>query len=101
MILTVKRLFDAFREYPDELRVCREGKIDILYSDHFCMEVFAYNNADREVEDFMIGFEDGILILEITLGDAWLSEFGDILTGRQYKPRCRSEIEQIKMEETE
>lgn len=31
--------------------------------------------------------------------DFWLSEFGDMLTGRQYKPRCRSEIEQIKMEE--
>lgn len=66
MILTVKRLFDAFREYPDELRVCRKGEIDILYSDHLSMEAFAYNNADREVEDFMIGFEDGILILEIT-----------------------------------
>ena len=101
MILTVKRLFDAFREYPDELRACRKGEIDILYSDHLGMEVFAYNNADREVKDFMIGFEDGILTLEITLGDAWLCEFGDILTGRQYKPRCRSEVEQIKMEGTE
>lgn len=69
MILTVKRLFDAFREYPDELRVCRKGEIDILYSDHLFMEIFAYNNSDREVEDFMIGFDDGILTLEITLGD--------------------------------
>lgn len=67
MILTVKRLFDAFKEYPDELRVCMEGKIDILYSDHLSMEIFAYNNADREVEDFMIDLDDGILILEITL----------------------------------
>jgi len=67
MILTVKRLFDAFKEYPDELRVCREGKIDILYSDHLSMEIFAYNNADREVEDFKIDLYDGILIIEITL----------------------------------
>lgn len=69
MILTVRRLFDAFREYPDELRVCRKGEIDILYSDHLSMEIFAYNNADREVEDFRVGFEDGILTLEITLGE--------------------------------
>ena len=69
MILTVKRLFDAFREYPDELRVCRKGEIDILYSDHLSMEIFVYNNADRKVEDFMIDFDDGILILEITPGE--------------------------------
>lgn len=67
MILTVKRLFDAFREYPDELRVCRKGEIDILYSDHLYMEIFAYNNADCEVEDFMIDLDDSILILKITL----------------------------------
>lgn len=69
MILTIRRLFDAFRAYPDELRVCRKGEIDILYSDHLSMEIFAYNNADREVKDFMIDFEDGDLILEITPGE--------------------------------
>lgn len=67
MILTVKRLFDAFKDYPDELRVCRKGEIDLLYCNHIEMEVFAYNNADREVADFMIDFDDGILVLEITL----------------------------------
>lgn len=71
MILTVKRLFDAFREYPDELRIYRKrgGKRDILFCNHLSMEIFADKNADREVEDFMIDFDDGILTLEITLGD--------------------------------
>lgn len=67
MILTVRRLFDAFREHPDELRVCRKGEKDRMIGNHLDMENFAYYNADREVEDFMIDFDDGILILEITL----------------------------------
>lgn len=70
MILTVKRLFDAFRVYPDELRVCRKCVKDRLFCNHLDMENFAYYNADREVKDFMIDFDDGILSLEITLGDA-------------------------------
>lgn len=69
MILTVKRLFDAFREYPDELRICRKGVKDMLIGNHLDMENFAYFNADRKVEDFEIDFDDGILILEITLGE--------------------------------
>lgn len=70
MILTVKCLFDlfyAFSAYPDELRVCRKGEKDMLIVNYIDMEIFAYNNADREVEDFMICFDDGILIIEITL----------------------------------
>lgn len=69
MILTVRRLFDAFRVYPDELRVCRKCVKDRLIVNHLDMENFAYFNADREVEDFMVGFDDGILSLEITLGE--------------------------------
>lgn len=69
MILTVRRLFDAFAFYPDVMVIRSSREKEKVFCNQLSMEIFANNHENFEVEDFMIANEDGDIILKFTLGE--------------------------------
>lgn len=69
MILTVKRLFDAFAFYPDVMEIRSSREKEKVFCNKLSMEIFANQHENFEVEDFIIDNDGGNIILKFTLGD--------------------------------
>lgn len=69
MILTLRRLYDAFSWYPDQFVVREKRKKEKVFCNICATENFVEQHKNFEVEDFLIDMEDGNVILKVTLGD--------------------------------